>query len=354
MTGLYRLRADPSDASRLVIRPFAGGPDLPFNTRWRDVVIGTTKPDATNTGVLPGITRGTRSIGALEVTTETLIENMDLNGRILARGPLTLRNCKIDIADQVGNIIEAYRGFPVRLEDCTLTATGTPNVANAGVAGANFTLIRCDISHVVDAIDVTEAADAYAGGDPAGDTLVQILGCYLHDLSYISPDPNHASGGTGGTDNATHNDGMQIDGGANLHMKGCNVLGTLATTVNSGGHGPNDTGYGPYGQGATVTPLTAAVTDALIEDNWFDYGKVGITSSGSPYAVVRAIARGNRFGRNFTPFDSGDGLTVQRPLLLLNVDDWTGLPATSGLDTTNDNIYEDDGSPVMIYRKASS
>lgn len=352
MTAMFRVREHPTDPTRTVLRPFAGGDDLPFNTRWRDVEIGVTKPTAANTGVLPGVARGSRDIGAFEVTTATVIENMDLTGRILARGPLTLRNCKIDLGSQTGNAVEAYRNFPVELIDCTITATGTPDVSNQGVAGSNIRMVRCDVSRVVDTVGVT--ASTYDGGDPAGDTLTELLACYFHDLAYISPDPNHTGGGTEGSDNATHNDGVQISNGANLIVRGCRIDGTLFETVNSGGHGPNDPPYGPYGQGVTLTPLLAPVTDALIEQNWFDYGKSGITGTGFPYDIVRAVVRDNRFGPNFTAWDTGDGQTVTRPIDLRAGDDWTGLPATNGApDATNGNVWEADNTPVPVYRRSA-
>lgn len=350
MTSAYVLQ-EPVPGT-LHARPLGGGPDIPLNTRWRDVQLGVTKPDGSNTGTVAGIPLRTVTQEILSITEpNTVLENLDIHGRIIARAPgLIVRNCRIRGTATPNNLIEATRpGNSATFIDCTLI----PDVPQLGVdafLGGDCTFIRCEVAHVVDGWGVL--TPVFGGiGDPAGPTGVSLLSCYFHDFLYWSPDPAHQGQPGAGNDNATHNDAVQVHGGYGAIVRGCHFDMTESpySTVGAGGH-PSE---GLYGQGVTLTPNQGAIAGAVVEENWINRGKHGVVGSGVPSFPLSATVRNNRFGPDFVSADvTGTGVVAPRPVIF-PANEWNlidGLRTTTGLDDSQGNTNYD-GSPVMIWRE---
>lgn len=247
---------------------------------------GYVKPDATNTGVRPGTTLETVR-GDITVTADnTVIENKDIYGFVKIRAAnVVIRNCRVrgsgPGSNNTGLIDCNHRNVRNALiEDCLLVPD-VPSIWLDGVIGKEYTARRCHVYNTVDGFG------AYNVTDKAAPTNVTIESCYIHDLSFFSDDtPNHVDG--------THNDGIQIQGGTNITVRGNTIDVFMSTTA-----GTQDYLARNIGQGILVQPNVAPVGDTDISYNWIDGGKVGIyyTLKG---AATQATGRcqGNRFGRN--------------------------------------------------------
>jgi hypothetical protein len=254
---------------------------------------GYVKPTASNTGV-PAGTALTVHRGDMVVTTPgTVIENLDVYGFIQIRAAnVTVRKCRVrgtsGRANNTGLIDcnhTAVRNAVI--EDCLLIPD-FPSVWLTGVIGKEYTARRCDVSQVVDGFG------AYNSSIRTDPTNVVIESNYIHDLSWFSSDPNHSDG--------THNDGVQVQGGANVTIRGNNIQCFMSQTS-----GTQDYVARNIGQGILVQPNTAKIANVDVSYNWLDGGKVGIymvlgNQPGSNYGRCE----GNRFGRNQYPFN-GNG-----------------------------------------------
>lgn len=342
MPALFQLRERPGQVPSAVLRPFGPGGEVAFNTRYRDFEIGVTKPDATNTGPLPGsvLRRVNGSIIIPETSTGEFFENLDIFGRVLnqGNGVTTLRNCRIHVDDapstNTGVITNQRATAYTVLIDCEIYGTVSTRHLN-GFLGGNTRFLRCKFHDTVDFMSVYTPDAA----NPDGPTNVSVEGCYGYDLLYYSPDPTHA-----GTDNNTHNDGVQIQGGAGTIVRGSRFDMTEGPRSY---WGPEDGGHpsgGIIGQGVTITPVRGSTHGSIIEHNWFDYGMRGIIAEGTA-GLISAKVQGNRFGSNiYTNPATFHGPIVSRA-------GWfEGFPAVSG-PATQGNVYESNGTPVpVLYR----
>lgn len=342
MASLYQLRERPSRVPPAVLIPFAGGPEEAFNTRYRDVQVGVTKPNASNTGILPGtvLQRVNGSIVIPETSKGETFENLDIHGRILNQGigVTVLRNCRIHLDEiptaNTGVVNNQRPGAFTVLVDCEIYSTVSTRLVN-GFLGGNTRFLRCKFHDTVDFMSVYNPDN----DNPDGPTNVVVEACYGYDLLYYSPDPTHI-----GTDNRTHNDGVQIQGGSGTIVRGSRfdmTEGPLSHVDLAAGGALSE---GLIGQGVTITPVRGSTHGNLIENNWFDYGIRGIIAEGSA-GLISGTVRGNKFGENIiTDHKNFHGPIVARS-------GWfAGFPATSGL-ATGKNVYESTGAPVpVLYR----
>ena len=289
---------------------------------------GYVKPDATNTGVRPG-TRLAVHRGDIVITTPgTVIENKDIYGFVKIRAAnVVIRNCRVRGSgpgrSNTGLIDCNHRNVRNALiEDCLLVPD-KPSVWLDGVIGKEYTARRCHVYNTVDGFGVYNVTQKTA---PVN---VRIESCYVHDLSYFSKDPNHANG-------PTHNDCVQIQGGANIVIRGNNFQGFLSRTA-----GTQNMGDRRWCQGILVQPNVAPITNSDISYNWFDGCKVHI------YFVVPAgktvlfgSCKGNRSGVNQYRYGgtSTYQLRVKKGVkftndLSLNVYDATGAAFKEGTKT---------------------
>lgn len=311
--GLYRARSDGY---------WWRGTDR-SDTQWAlpqpDVfVLGQTKPDAANTGVpvgvalrplsatsaVPaGVTRSIDSGNARTTFTVTqaglVLDSYDIAGYVrIAADNVVLRNCRI-----TGGAIgfgssgryalvtnhESNAGQNLLIERCTL-ASSEPHFWENGVRLKYGTIRRCNIFHVVDGVNVSEA-DSNA---------VQVEGCWIHDLAFRDDSSDQANSTP---PYWTHNDGVQISGGGNHQVRGCRIVandGPAASAVDT----LRANGYADLQWGAclTISPDKSQVLNVLVERNWLDGGDVAFQQSylyGKATGTVVPVVtmRGNRIGR---------------------------------------------------------
>lgn len=165
-------------------------------------------PDATNTGVLSGVSL--TSSGSLNITTNgTIVQNLTIdNGSIAVNANnVTIRNCRITTYDYYP--IE-NSGSGLVIEDCEII--GTADAVTAAVSFDSYTLRRCEISGTTDGLK--------ANAD------VVIEDCYIHDLR---------------VSNDSHNDGIQSTGGSNVTLRH-NTIDTNTAGV-AIQFGSSDTGW---------------------------------------------------------------------------------------------------------------
>jgi hypothetical protein len=185
-----------------------------------------------------------------------------------------------------------------------------PSLWVNGINGHDFTLLRCDISQVVD------GAGLYNTFAPGTDLRVKIQSSYIHDLAYYSPDPNHS-------DNQTHNDGIQVQGGLGAVIQGNNIqsfrVGTTTVVLSCMLFNDNVGRCGNH----------------VIEDNWFGGGYVPINALDSSLGTSNL----GRFWRNKFDGTSYKRLTVRRLASVV----WD-----FGIGTVNQNTYVDTGRTISV------
>lgn len=155
-------------------------------------------PDATNSGVRDQA--ALERSGSVTVTTDgAVIENLDINGRIIVKADnVTIRNVRV-----TGNASHLIRnhGRDLLVEDTTLIGQ---RPCAAGIAFTNYTARRVDISGCADGLK--------ANSD------VVIEDSYIHELRKWS---------------GTHNDGIQGTGGSNIVIRNNRIEGPLRASVSA-------------------------------------------------------------------------------------------------------------------------
>lgn len=349
---------------------------LPNGTAWRQkgrldiltqtrdsLVYGTYKPSDTTTGLLPGwvdsqtapgpgeqqltVLNGTQTI----TTNNTVLQNRDIFGFVNVRASnVQIINCKIrgdnSASNSVGLINAAHQNcVGLVVKDC-LVVPDYPSIWLTGIFGHDYTAERCNIYNVVDGFGAFNANSGHTT-DPI---YVRIYGSYVHDLSYYSPDPTHG-------DNRTHNDGIQIQGNSDMIILGNRFDANASTMVGDGYNNsvpaPLPASYRPSvtGQAIGITPVVSVISDVTIDKNWINYGAQSITIAINNNNVGSGIVvTNNRFGRN-QPNLTKDSVTARRAIAVqTGVNPITGIPATTATDTELGNVYEDDNSPITIWR----
>ena len=198
------------------------------------LVYGAYKPDATTTGVLPGT--ALVAWDKTPSTTNTYVLDSSHNGKtyqnviiygdlsVTATGDVTFINCEFVGGSHVpGTQSGVIDCNPARtgtgkliLKDCTISPRKR-SLNRDCIVGRRFRIERCDLSGGIDGVG------AFCESKNGTATNVDVLGCFIHDLSYLYPD--YANGVSGSTlhSDGSHNDGIQIQGGANIWVKGNNI-----------------------------------------------------------------------------------------------------------------------------------
>lgn len=235
--------------------------------------------------------------------------------------------------------------YNVRAYDSVLTAA-TPSIWNNGVVGHDVILERCNVFGVTDGVQL---GSTLSGGANSHGTF---RGCWVHDLTYFSPDTTN---GTSERSN-THNDPIQWMGGNGLTTKGNFFDGRMNASVGAAqfdqahrnpviGGGPNNPfavssdafGYLPtYPNLATNTAFqfnagTAALSGWSSDSDWFGGGGYSINVSAS----VGGSCTNARFARTY----------LYGPIAAPS----PNVSATVTTDFTG-CVYEDTGAPVTIFR----
>ncbi len=309
------------------------------------LVLGETKPSALNTGLnVEGIQETALTVIAGNVTHATndvVFDRCRFTGKVSIAGKrITYRNCWFNGSHAAGQAL-AQCSNPnceeIVFENClfrpsSFATSATEALANV-VFGHDFRLLRCDLSGAVDCVGLYSGVNS---STPARN--VEILGSFLHDMTYFSPDPGHA-------DNQTHNDAVQVHFGVHhLRVFGTTIVASVdpahgqasepPMTGSDGAHlGGNKYYPGLYAMsGFMFSPRneTAGVVDVEIDRCWLSGGLVHINWPREDGIDVR-ITR-NRWGDpTYHTTGSGDPMYVlmragQEATISGNTFEDTGLP----------------------------
>lgn len=270
------------------------------------LVPGTYKPSATTTGVeslnLPSY--NSPSTQTLIITTDGLtLQNLVIYGdiKIQARD-VVIKQCYLRGGDHIpgGNsgVVDcnSSKCFNALIEDCTIRPQRA-NYYRDGIVGHEYTARRNDIGYTNDGLG------AFVLSSLSPNANVTAEANYIHDLTYWYPEPAHTDG--------THNDCMQIQGGANIVVIGNYFLGT---SVLGAGSDPNpdkprllgETPKMINGSGIIIQKqsITSPLANVVVRQNWFNGGLAGVNMKPGSYEVSD-----NRFGRDFYDYNKTNGFT---------------------------------------------
>lgn len=339
------------------------------------LIIGVDKPGPTNTGILPGVSLTTSS-GNITVTSPNVtLENLDIFGKVTIQAAnCIIRNCRIrGLNSSPGSsdafLVSCTSGSCVNalIEDCTFVPDYPHWNWDSGVSGHDYTIRRCDISGVVDGLNVynTSASQPYASN-------VIIDQNWIHDLGQWSA----ATGGVvHPSDTVTHNDGIQHQGGYGTLMRGNTIdayykrqyghwvvtnPGTepyVTVTLNSlpdGGpyatipdRGTGNSASGRYNWGnLSALMLNQNVGDSYdltFTDNWVNGASIPVNGG----SLTRHTGQNlGTFYRNKFSRDQGQQSSGGNNTYTFNLDTtWVG-NVSGGVGTGNANIYLSDGAEV--------
>ncbi|MBK7861219.1 MAG: discoidin domain-containing protein [Archangiaceae bacterium] len=267
---------------------------------------GTYKPSASTTGVRAGTTLTPYNTSGADLVISrdgTVLENLDIYGDIKVRARnVVIRNSRLRGGKAIpsGNtgIVDANSAevFNLLVEDCTLTPD-RPSYYRDGIVGHEYTARRNHIYRTNDGLGIF----ARPGGSGVANVTAEAN--YIHTLTYWSwdPVPSHTDG--------THNDCVQIQGGANIHLIGNTIK---CDQVDGVGSGPSPRGN-HAGQGVLVQQNVFPVSNVVIEKNWLDDAgatlKLNNTVGG--YASISAVVRDNLFGRNQYDYNVGSQYVIR-------------------------------------------
>lgn len=296
----------------------------------RDALVpGTYKPDATNTGTTlwPLPVYNSASINQLIITQDgTTLQNMQIYGDILIRARnVTLKNCFLRGGDyapsNASGVVDCNSSqcFNAVIQDCLIDPV-LPHYNRDGIVGHEYTARRNEIRNT------TDGFGAFITSAIGTDANVLIESNFVHDLTYFYPDVVHTDG--------THNDCLQIQGGANIHVIGNTFSGTsvLGTGSQLNPDKPRLLSGTPAminGSGTIIQkqPTTAALVNVVVEKNWYNGGLAGLNLKPGSYTC-----RDNKFGRDWYDYNAVNGFTTSE--FPIRGDDSTATTVT-GLYTSN-------------------
>ena len=311
--------SDPTPSTTTASTPASAGRGTPSAA----ASPGEVRPSGGSTGVPVGTVLRAYH-GDLVITTPgTVIDSLDIFGFVTIKAAdVTIRNSRVrgsgpgSTNTGLINCTSAAVKNAV-IEDVTL-APDYPSVWLDGVLGHDFTAVR------VNAYDVVDGFGVFNTTGPAAN--VTIASSYVHDLSYFSSDPNHS-------DNRTHNDAIQIQGGSNIQVVGNYLEAYLSTSV-----GTQDYLYPQAGFGVIVTPNVGPVTGARIDKNWITGSYIPIKlTTGTWGATTFGEVNDNRFAHDM------------RNVPMNGVNQWFTILMTPDMTaTTTGNVYDDTNTPVTV------
>jgi hypothetical protein len=251
------------------------------------------KPDATNTGVPPGVALTVIDHDVTVTDDNAVIDAQDIHGFLIIRAShvrVTRSIVRGRATTSNAGVIRVDSGTDVLIED-TEIAVAAPSATVDGLWGEGFTARRLDIHGGVDGIKAS-----------SNDTIA----CsYVHDLASFASDPNQGGG-------PTHNDAIQILEGSSIRIVGNQLV--AATDQNAA---------------IQVTQDFGAVTDLRIDGNWADGGACTFNLAHKVADALTVSTSGSRFGRH-SFFDC--------PIL----------KSTKTTLVSSGDVWDDDGSKVPV------
>lgn len=298
--------------------------------------IGSYRPSATTSGVPAGLTLrrfpASGSADYVVTTPGTVLDRLDIHGRVIVKAAdVTIQRCVIRgvRATTSSACVVATAPSCVRLlvQDCELVPE-YPTYWMDGIDGHDFTCRRCEIR---DTVDYFGLWNTNAPGLPLRVVIEQNWG---HNLVYFSPTPTHS-------DNQTHNDGIQFQGGTGAVVRGNSLEAYYGP---NGTAQPTNVGPTPVSYKSTIACLmfnnnVGKTGSHIIEDNWLMGGYIPVNCGAATGANLGRLWR-NRF--------SGDSLlTSGIPQTILLRADQT---CDTGSGTSNQNVYDKTGLAVTVKR----
>jgi hypothetical protein len=311
------------------------------------LVPGAYRPSASTTGVLPGSTFVITSTHT--PVSNTTYTNLDVRNNVLPGatvGNVTYKNCIFRGPNTPpASASSLYTMFRPHLrsfvfEDCTFLPQ-LPDYRWNGLQGYGFTLRRCDISNLVDCVEVFNSNPGlWTDGvtlltDAPSDVIVEQ--CYFHDQAFFL----YGTGGNGSggetTSNGSHSDGIQWEGTTGLTVRYNYFTGQLAPAYQPNYYGATNTN-----SAMMIKPDAGAISGADIHDNWFSGGAVTINIADAPthnrYIANLGSLVNNRFGRDNQYYPTMIELTI----------------ATAGHTdiggTFTGNVFDDNSAATTPYR----
>ncbi|MHA7304967.1 hypothetical protein ACX80E_06945 [Arthrobacter sp. TMN-49] len=292
----------------------------------------TGKPNATNTGAPAGAKLTPYNTSGADLIIDkdnTVLDGLMIYGDIKVRAKnVVIKNSHLRGGKYIPNsntgIIDANN---VNVQNLVVSNnTITPDQASYyrdGIVGHDYTATRNHIYRTNDGLGIFNKP----GGSPNAN--VTASGNYIHDLTFWSNDPAHSDG--------THNDGVQIQGGENIHLFGNTVVSSIVTGA---GSAPSPRGtHG--GIGIMIQQNVAKLANVVIEKNWVDDGQtsINIDHTAKNYANITVTVRGNYLGRNQMDFGNGS----KYPIRIIS----QSASVVTGLTT---NVWEDSGAFLAVGR----
>lgn len=242
-----------------------------------NLVKGVDRPRRrVTTGVLPDVSRTDVypvAEGLYTMATNEVLENVTVHGRVKAAPGAVLRNVRImgsppvsspginehlPLLDITSSSITTPSDFLA--EDCSLFPRPSyESPQQYAIKGGGGTIRRCELARTVD------GAQLYGGS-----TVIEQ--CWIGDMSRFSPDPTRADG------QATHNDGIQCEGGSWSYTLEGNCFDVWMDDYEvwmAGGGQPSLFGF-------LLTANTGTPQAVTILNNWFRGGSYPINATTVP------------------------------------------------------------------------
>lgn len=310
------------------------GPIDPF-------IVDQTEPTALNTGYR---TTPTSSVsGDVTLSTPQTYSGKTLTGRIIipqsAFGDIIIEDNKIDcsgisLTSQKAVIeIHPNTGANVIIRHNEIIG----QVGMLGIGTRRFKAYRNNIHNVEDPFRL------HNFNGTGSDLNVEIYANYAHDFIVVTPDPYNDRTAT---DNRTHSDGLQIEGGNGANIHG-NAIWSMASTDGTSNvqwamstspfaSAPTGTsGARAHPQALScviVTPSVSNVTNLKFNYNWCYGAEIAVNIASSSNASTTGEVIGNRFDRN--QWFATNTVNVYNAAVF----------------TISGNVYMDDNSPVQVRR----
>ena len=255
------------------------------------------KPSASNPGV-PAGTALTKYTGPLTISVDgTIIDRKAVYGDLKIRAKnVIIRNSYLHCGTQVpsGNTgcVDANGSTVYNLLVTNNTINpDKPSYYRDGIVGHEFTARYNHITHTNDGIGIFSRP----GGSVNANVTVQSN--YIHDLTHWNKDPAHSDG--------SHNDGIQVQGGQNISIRGNTIIGSVVA-------GDGLAVYGTHaGSALIVNQNVAKVANFVVDGNWLDNGQNTVSIHYDKYADVTLTLSNNYLGHNQYDFGNGNKYTVR-------------------------------------------
>ena len=301
--------------------------------RRRSLVLERDEPDATNTGVLGSTRPLTVFDGNITVTTAgTVLEDLDIRGIVDVRAPdVTIRNTAVrgstTLPSGVRGLVHCVNSAVARLtlEDVLLEPQ-RPSWHWNGVMGHDYTAKRVLTRQTTDGFRIfNQAAPSLASG-------VSLLGCWVDRLRYWRDDPDQTDG--------SHGDCVQIQSCHSTLVQGSRLDAYLAPG--------SEQRYLASGELPGVTQALSAVmlnndmsaqrisVDLL--GNWIRGGDQPVNGGSSKLAGMD-LGRAWRNRHDRGARIAGHTIDLDSQVVM-----------DTGDGTPNQNVYEDNGAPVVVRR----